>query len=107
MLPIQNPDVIYRTLAEGAVLFSTRDEVYFGLNEVGARVWELLPPARSTIGEVCAELARYYPDVDPHTIREDVMELLAELAEHGLVLVRSEESGNGTTAHSAPGIADA
>lgn len=91
MLPIPNPDVIYRSLAEGAVLFSTRDEVYFGLNDVGARVWELLPPAAGTVDEICEVLADRYPDASPATIREDVDDLLAALAEHGLVLKRSEE----------------
>lgn len=109
MLPIRNPDVIYRTLAEGAVLFSTRDEVYFGLNDVGARVWELLPPAMTTTDDVCAALAKEYPDVDRQVIREDVEELLAALAAHGLVLARSQGSrgGNGTSAHSDSGAADA
>lgn len=91
MLPIPNPDVIYRSLAEGAVLFSTRDEVYFGLNDVGARVWELLPPVATTVDEICTQVAERYPDVSAATIRNDVDDLLAALTEYGLVLERCEE----------------
>jgi DNA-directed RNA polymerase specialized sigma24 family protein len=32
LLPTPNPDVIHKAVADGAVLLSTRDEVYYGLN---------------------------------------------------------------------------
>jgi hypothetical protein len=86
MLPVANPKVIYKAMPDGAVLFSTADEVYFGLNEVGARVWELLPPATRTLDELCAAMQRHYPDVPLETIRADVVELLEELSAQGLVL---------------------
>lgn len=91
MLPVANPKVIYKALSDGAVLFSTEDEVYFGLNEVGSRVWELLPPATRTLDELCAALAVQYPDADPAMVRADVMELIAELASHRLVLTPGSE----------------
>lgn len=87
-LPAPHPDVIFRSLADGAVLFSTTEEVYFGLNEVGSRIWELLPPARETLDELCTELHAQYPDVDEATLRADVEELLGELQEFGLVVAR-------------------
>jgi hypothetical protein len=88
MLPVANPRVIYKALSEGAVLLSTTDEVYFGLNEVGARVWEHLPPVLNTLDELCAEIGAAYPGTDAETIRADISELLAELTEYGLVLPR-------------------
>lgn len=86
MLPVANPKVIFKALSDGAVLFSSEEEVYFGLNAVGAQVWELLPPASSTFDEMCVTIAAQYPEVDPSVIRDDVRELLAELASHRLVL---------------------
>jgi len=94
MLPIANPNVIYRSLSDGAVLFSTEEEVYFGLNEVGARVWELLPPATHSLDELCTRLSAGYPDVDPAVIRADVTELVAELLAHRLVVARAAEQTN-------------
>ncbi len=85
LLPVADPQVIYKPLSDGGVLFSTADEVYFGLNEVGARVWELLPPVTHTLDELCAAVHSRYPDVDPGMIRADVMELLSELEAAGLV----------------------
>ena len=85
MLPHRNPKVIFKALATGAVLYSTEDEVYFGLNPVGVRVWELLPPAQHQLDDVCRVIAGEYPDVDEAVIRADVAELLEELAKLGLV----------------------
>ena len=85
-LPAPNPQVIHRSLPDGAVLFSTADEVYFGLNSVASRVWELLPPALSTVGELCAALQAEYPEVAPATIRADVLELLDHLEANALIV---------------------
>ena len=91
LLPVAHPSVIYKSLADGAVLFSTSDEVYFGLNAVGARVWELLPPALATVDELCGALERQFPDVGADVIRADILELLADLSMHGLVVPREAE----------------
>ena len=91
VLPTRNPKVIFKALATGAVLYSTDDEVYFGLNPVGVRVWELLPPVHKTLDEVCRVLAAEYPDAPEDVIRTDVSELLDELIKLGL-LVPSQAS---------------
>jgi hypothetical protein len=92
MLPSANPKVIYKALADGAVLLSTTDEVYFGLNEVGARVWEHLPPVLETLDQLCATIGAEYPDADPAAIRSDVAHLLDELAKYELVLPRDSQA---------------
>jgi len=95
MLPVANPKVIYKALLDGeAVLFSTEDEVYFGLNEVGARVWELLPPVSKSLDELCAALSAQYPDADSAMIRADVTELISELSSHRLVIPHGSERTN-------------
>jgi len=56
---------------------------YYGLNEVGTLVWELLEEPRS-VEEVCQEVAGVY-DVEYGRCRSDVEELLVDLAEKDLV----------------------
>jgi len=85
LLPRPSSDVIYRPVSGGAVLLSMTDEVYYGLNAVGASIWEALPPVLAELDELCTRLACLYPDTDPDTIRADVQTLLRELAGHGLV----------------------
>ncbi|MEO6528279.1 MAG: PqqD family protein [Gemmatimonadaceae bacterium] len=85
MLPTRNPKVIFKALATGAVLYSTAEEVYFGLNAVGVRIWELLPPVQSSLNALCGVIASEYPDVPADVIRTDVVEVLDELTKLGLV----------------------
>lgn len=84
-LPEPHPDVLCRPVSEGAVLLHTTEEIYFGLNEVGLIIWELLPPASRTMDEVVEKLTGQFPEVDAGEIRTDVEELLKELEENGLV----------------------
>jgi hypothetical protein len=67
------------------VLFSTETEVYFGVGTVGARIWELLPPATRTVEEMVGILSAQYHDVAASQIRTDVERFLGELLSNGLV----------------------
>lgn len=95
MLPTANPSVIFQKLDEGAALFTPETEIYFGLNAVGALVWELLPPRTDSLDALCAIVSATYPDVPPSTIRTDVAELLEQLVAEGLA---SRASPRGTDA---------
>ncbi|MGH7720022.1 MAG: PqqD family protein [Gemmatimonadaceae bacterium] len=94
MLPSARPEVVFTSLSDGGVLFSAATEEYFGLNPVGARVWELLPPVTTSIDELCERLGRDYPDVPLSAIRADVAELLDELAAHRLVWAQGGLTGD-------------
>jgi hypothetical protein len=86
VLPTRNPKIIFKALATGAVLSSPDEEVYVGLNPVGVRVWELLPPAQQQLDDICRLLAAEYPDAGEEVIRADVTELLDEHTKLGLVV---------------------
>ena len=85
-LPHPSPSAIFKELDEGGVLLSTSDEVYFGVNPVGARIWALLPPVLRTFGELCAKLEQQYPDAGSDRIRADAQEFLEALTASGLVV---------------------
>lgn len=89
MLPVPHPAVIYKSVSDSGVLLHTEQEIYFGLNKVGARVWELLPPACTTVDQLCDTLRGEYPEVDPDALRADITGLLGDLTEQGLVVSAS------------------
>ena len=82
-----NPSVIYRELAGEVVLLNLQSGVYYGLDAVGSRVWQLLTQSRG-VDDVCATLIDEY-DVSAETLRADVHRLIGELSEKGLVIVES------------------
>jgi hypothetical protein len=81
-----HPDVVCKAVSGGGILLHTRDEVYFGLDPVGLRIWELLQPEIRDLDELCKALAADYPDVSRDTLRTDVAELLESLRNSGLVV---------------------
>jgi Coenzyme PQQ synthesis protein D (PqqD) len=85
-LPVPHPDVIARTLPDGCVLFNTRSEVYFGLNETGTAVWEALAAGATSEESLVAAVRAKWPDASPSAVVCDVRELLADLSVEGLVV---------------------
>jgi hypothetical protein len=80
------PRQVSSDLGEEAVILELDQGVYYGLNTVGARIWSLVQEPRTVAGIRDTILAEF--DVDPARCTEDVMRLLADLAEHRLIEVR-------------------
>lgn len=69
--------VIYQKLHDEAVLLEMGSQRYFGLNDVAARMWELLLED-GTIESVVRRLASVY-DVPEKVLREDIHSLVRDL----------------------------
>ncbi len=80
-------DVLSRVLEGEAVLLDLKSGTYFGLNEVGSEVWEIIRSG-ADIGQIRAKLLEQF-DVDRHTVDRDLETLIAQLEERGLVEIES------------------
>jgi hypothetical protein len=78
-------DVVSCDLVEEAALLNLKDGVYYGLNPVGARIWNLLQKP-ITAGEILEVIIEEY-DVEKDIAQADLMELLEQLLEKELVKV--------------------
>ncbi len=68
------------------VMMSAQSGVYLGLNDVGARIWEIIEtPAALT--DICAALATEF-ETTPEACRPEVEAFLNELAARGAVVQR-------------------
>ena len=82
------PDhVMIREVGGESVFLDLETEHYFGLDQVGTDILRRMS-AGSTLGETVDELVEIY-DVDADTLASDIEALLVELADHGLLTVRS------------------
>lgn len=86
----QNPEPVAVDVDRTVVMMSIQREMYYSLDGVGGRIWELLREPRS-IGDLCRQLLSEF-DVDPAVCRTDVEEFLAHLLEEGLVELTNESS---------------
>jgi len=83
-------DVVFRDLAGEAVLLNLATGMYFGLNEVGTRIWHLIADHGSTDEIIESILAEY--EVDEAQLRKDVDALIQQLLDKGLVRANAKET---------------
>ena len=81
-------DTLINVLGSESVLLSLKSERYFGLDEMGTRMWTALTTA-STVQEAYDNLLAEY-EVEPEVLRKDLTELLEKLADQGLVEISSD-----------------
>lgn len=79
-------DQVSSKLGDEVVILNLRNGVYYGLDPVGARIWELIQEPRS-VQEVCAVLLEEY-EVTLEQCASDVLALLRDLEAQGLIEVR-------------------
>ena len=86
---VQIPDyVLIQELDGEAVLLNLKSETYFGLDEIGMRMWQVLTTS-SSIQNAYEALWNEY-DVQPDKLQQDLDELLVKLLEQGLVKISDE-----------------
>lgn len=76
--------VVFQQVEGEMILLDLNAEKYFSLDEVGARIWQLLGEHGDVEDVVRAMLAEF--DVDAPTLRRDLDELLERLAAAGLLV---------------------
>lgn len=88
---IAAPEQVSCPLGEESAILNLKNTVYYGLNPVGARVWNLLQQAR-TVGELRDTLLDEY-DVDAMRCETDLLELLEKMRSEGLIQVKRAATG--------------
>ena len=78
-----NPAIIWKMVHGEAVLLNPANGEYFGLNEVGSAIWQQMDGQKS-LAEICKLLLAEY-DVAPAVLEADMLELIGELLQKGLV----------------------
>ena len=78
-------EVLVQEVGGEAVLLDLASERYFGLDPIGTRIWQLLADAPA-LAQVHATLCGEF-DAAPERIGEDLLALVGQLSEAGLVQV--------------------
>ena len=80
-------DQVSCDLAGEAAILNLKNSVYYGLDPVGAQVWNLIQEPK-TLAEIRDTLLGIY-DVDSLKLESDLRALLTELAEQGLIDIQT------------------
>jgi coenzyme PQQ synthesis protein D (PqqD) len=77
--------VLIRHLDGESVLLNLETEKYFGLDGTGTRMWEIATGAPN-LQSAYAALSEEF-DVEPEVLRHNLLELLNQLLDHGLLQI--------------------
>lgn len=83
-----SPDALFQDISGEGVILDLASSKYFGLDEVGVRLWQLLQ-ADASLQAACEVLLEEY-DVEAEQLERDLAALVAQLAEAGLVTVEQD-----------------
>ena len=97
-----SPEVLFQELPGEAVLLNLTSERYYGLDDVGMRMWALLSQD-GDVAAACAQLLEEY-DVGEDQLQADLAALIGRLAEAGLLTVTFPAENDASAA--APSAAD-
>jgi len=78
-----SPAAVYAELEDGAVILNVDTGTYFGLDDVGSRIWSLVGTGAAA-DAIVAQLETEY-DVDRARLAHDVADFLSALQAKGLV----------------------
>jgi hypothetical protein len=81
------PDAVFRELDGEAVILNLDTGLYFGLNDVGTRIWQLIE-THTDLRRVF-EILRVEFDVADDRLQTDLLALVENLCDKGLVRVES------------------
>ncbi|WP_169053621.1 PqqD family protein [Alteraurantiacibacter aquimixticola] len=81
-------DAIAREVGGELVLMHLASGTYFGLNAVGARIWQLLEAGEQSLAGLCRTIVTEF-DAPADVIEHDIAALAGDLEEHELVTRRA------------------
>jgi hypothetical protein len=79
-------DQVSCDLAGEAAILNVKSGVYYGLDPVGARIWNLMQEPRP-VAEIKSAITDEY-DVEPERCARDLVDLLEKLLAEGLIEVK-------------------
>ena len=88
MLPqrvILSPEAMFQEISGEGVILDLKSSSYFGLDEVGVRLWRLLK-ANPDLQAACEILLTEY-DVEPTQLEQDLAKLVGQFVDAGLASV--------------------
>ena len=82
------PDIVFREVDGEAVILNLETVLYFGLDQVGTRIWQLIQE-HGSLQKVFETMSDEF-DVGPDALERDLLGLMDELCGKGLVRVSPE-----------------
>lgn len=80
-------NVLFQEIDNEYILLNMKTELYFGLNDIGARVWQIISQEGTTDTLIEKIMAEY--EVSADVLKADISELLNELSKEQLISIEA------------------
>jgi len=77
-------DILFQELGDEAVFLSMKNDHYYGLDQIGTKMWRLLTE-QGDIESVVQRLVHEY-ETDEATLRRDITDLIEKMTRAGLIV---------------------
>ena len=94
---VRNLDQLSTDLGDETVILGLASGEYYSLEDVGARIWEIIQMPK-TVKEIRDAIVNDY-NVDPERCERDLLAVLQEMAEEGLVEIKNETTRQISESH--------
>ncbi|MGC9334108.1 MAG: PqqD family protein [Anaerolineae bacterium] len=89
-------DILFQLVEDGAVILNADSGLYYGLDEVGVRMWQLIRE-HGRLGTVHEHLLEEY-DAAPEQLWDDLASLAQTMEAEGLVTIYAPATSSGQSA---------
>ena len=80
------PQVMARTVGNETVILNMESGTYFGLDPVGARIWQLIEAGKA-LAEICNVMLEEF-EVKRDKLERDTLALASELVQNKIIAIR-------------------
>ncbi len=88
--PLKNETAAFRIIDNEAVILNLNNGIYYSLNEVGTKVWELCTGSNS-LRDITAAIVEEF-EVQDDIAQKDVSEIIIDLLKDGLVTISENQA---------------
>ena len=85
---VASQDRLSSDMGNETILLDIKSGIYYGLNSVGARIWNFIQEPKKVVEIRDAIVAKY--QIESNRCESDILTLLEELAAEGLIEVQDE-----------------
>ena len=82
----RNPDVAFTQIDDDLVMMGPEDNLFYGVNPVGTKIWSLLEFDTLSVSDICEHIQQDYAVTGPTCI-EDTMHFIQAMAAQNMVVI--------------------
>ena len=82
---VRNPEVVFTQIDNEIVLVGPKDDLFYGVNEMGAAIWRLLDSSDLSCREIFEHIKHDY-EIDESTCISDIMRFIGSMLEQNIVI---------------------